>query len=58
MPMVEVIYCLLKYAQKIGKGWKCASQKFCGEVNEDREVLRLINTFKNYSFLTTPVVIY
>lgn len=56
--MEEAIYCLLKYAQKIGKGWKCASQKFCGEVNGGREVLRLINTFKNYSFLTTPVVIY
>lgn len=58
MPMEVARYFHLKYAQTIGKGRKYARQKIWGEINGDREDLRLINTFKNHSFLTTPIMIY
>lgn len=48
MHMEEAKYFHLKYAQKVGKGRKYVRQKIWGEVNSDRQTLRLISTFKNY----------
>lgn len=56
--MEEAMSFHLKYSQKMIKGRKYATQKIWGQVKHDREALRLINTFKKYSFLTTPIMIY